>query len=65
MLGAYVRDVLNKIRKLLLLFEEDNRLALLNTFFAKLDIAYLARSMRQLWHGQVHLDFTLMSYANR
>ena len=32
-LGAYGRDKLNKNGKLLLGFEEDNKLALLNTFF--------------------------------
>ena len=32
-LGAYSRDVLNENGKLLLGFAEDNKLALLNTFF--------------------------------
>ena len=34
MLGAYGRDVLNENGKLLLGFAEDNKLALLNTFFS-------------------------------
>ena len=33
-LGAYRRDVLSENGKLLLRFEEDNKLALLNTFYS-------------------------------
>ena len=43
-LGAYGRDVLNENGKLLLRFAEDNKLALLNTFFAPLKVAYHTRS---------------------
>ena len=39
MLGAYCRNVLNENDKLLLGFAEDNKLALLNVFFAPLRVA--------------------------
>ena len=43
-LGAYGRDVLNGNGKLLLGFAEDNKLALLNTFFCTSKVAYPTRS---------------------
>ena len=42
-LGAYGRHVLNENGKLLLCFAEDNKLALLNTFFSTPNVAYLTR----------------------
>ena len=43
-LGAYGRDKLNENGKLLLIFAEDNKLALLNFFFAPPEVACPIRS---------------------
>ena len=46
-LGAYGRDVLNENGKLLLRFAEDNKLALLNTFFStpKRGVSYTFKAL--------------------
>ena len=50
-LGAYGRDKLNENGKLRLGFAEDNKLALLNTFFAPLKVACLYVLKRQPQQG--------------
>ena len=50
-LGAYGRDKLNENGKLWLGFAEDNKLALLNTFFAPLKVACLYVPKRQPQQG--------------
>ena len=57
-LGAYGRDVLNENGKLLLRFAEDNKLALLNTFFCtrKSGVSYTFQSANR-GKGQARLDY--------
>ena len=65
-LGAYGRDKLNGNGKLLLGFVEDNKIALLNTFFytPKRSVSYtLQRSNRS--KGQARLDYILTKQADR
>ena len=59
-LGAYGRDKLNKNGKLLLGFAEDNKLALLNTFFRtpKSGVSYTFQSANRS-KGQACLDYIL------
>ena len=59
-LGAYGRDVLNENGKLLLRFAEDNKLALLNTFFCtpKSGVSYTFQSANR-GKGQARLDYIL------
>ena len=59
-LGAYGRDVLNENGKLLLGFAEDNKLALLNTFFCtpKRGVSYTFQSANR-GKGQARLDYIL------
>ena len=65
-LGAYGRDKLNKNGKLLLGFEEDNKLALLNTFFCtpKCGVSYTFQSTNRS-KGQARLDYILTKKADR
>ena len=60
MLGAYGRDKLNENGKLLLGFAEDNKLALLNTFFCtpKSGVSYTFQSANRS-KGQARLDYIL------
>ena len=65
-LGAYDRDKLNGNGKLLLGFVEDNKIALLNSFFCtpKRSVPYtLQRSNRS--KGQARLDYILRKQADR
>ena len=65
-LGAYGRDKLNGNGKLLLGLVEDNKIALLNTFFCtpKRSVSYtLQRSNRS--KGQARLDYILIKQADR
>ena len=59
-LGAYGRDKLNENGKLLLSFAEDNKLALLNTFFCtpKSGVSYTFQSANRS-KGQARLDYIL------
>ena len=59
-LGAYGRDKLNENGKLLLGFAEDNKLALLNTFFCtpKSGVSYTFQSANRS-KGQARLDYIL------
>ena len=65
-LGAYGRDKLNDSGKLLLGFAEDNKLALLNTFFcnSKSGVSYTFQSVN-CSKGQAHLDYILIKQAGR
>ena len=66
-LGAYGRDKLNENGKLLLLsFAEDNKLALLNTFFCtpKSGVSYTFQSANRS-KGQARLDYILTKQADR
>ena len=65
-LGAYGRDKLNENGKLLLGFAEDNKLALLNTFFCTLKsgVSYTFQSANRS-KGQAHLDYILTQQADR
>ena len=66
MLGAYGRDVLNENGKLLLDFaKEDNKLALLNTFFRtpKSGVSYTFQSANRS-KGQEQLDYILTKKAD-
>ena len=58
-LGAYGRDVLNEKRKVLLGFAEDNRSALLKSFFCTPNsgVFYTFQSAN-LNKGQARLDYT-------
>ena len=65
MLGAYGRDKLNENGKLLLGFAEDNKLALLNTFFCtpQNGVSYtFERANRS--KGQARLDYILTKQAD-
>ena len=66
MLGAYGRDKLNENGKLLLGFAEDNKLALLNTFFCtpKSGVSYTLQSANHR-KGQARLDYILTKQADR
>ena len=57
-LGAYGRDVLKENGKLLLRFAEDNKLALLNTFFStpKRGVSFTFQSSNR-GKGQARLDY--------
>ena len=65
-LGAYGRDVLNENGKLLLGFAEDNKLALLNTFFStpKRGVSYTFQSANR-GKGQARLDYILTKKGDR
>ena len=65
-LGAYGRDVLNENGKLLLRFAEDNKLALLNTFFStpKRGVSYTFQSGNR-GKGQARLNYILTKQAGR
>ena len=65
-LGAYGRDMLNENGKLLLRFAEDNKLALLNTFFCtpKNGVSYTFQSVNR-GKGQARLDYILTKQAGR
>ena len=65
-LGAYGRDVLNVNGKLLLGFAEDNKLALLNTFFStpKRGVSFTFQSANR-GKGQACLDYVLTIQADR
>ena len=64
-LGAYGRDERNENGKLLLRFAEDNKLALLNTFFCtpKSGVSYTFQSANRD-KGQARLDYILMKQAD-
>ena len=64
--GASSRDVLNENGKLLLGFAEDNKLALLNTFFftPKRGVSYMLQSPNRS-EGQACLDYILTKQADR
>ena len=64
-LGAYGQDKLNKNGKLLLGFAEDNKLALLNTFFCtpKSGVSYTFQSANRS-KGQARLDYILTKQAD-
>ena len=64
-LGAYGRDKLNENGKLLLGFAEDNKLALLNTFFCtpKSGVSYTFQSANRS-KGQVRLGYILTKQAD-
>ena len=62
-LGACGRDKLNENGKLLLGFEEDNKLALLNTLFCT-RVSYMFQSANRS-KGQARLDYTLTKQADR
>ena len=66
MLGAYGRDVLNENGKLLLGFAENNKLALLNTFFStrKRGISFTFQSANR-GKGQARLEYIRTKQANR
>ena len=66
MLGAYGRNMLNENGKLLLGFAEDNKLALLNTFFytPKSGGPYTFQSAN-CSRGQARLDYILTKQADR
>ena len=66
LLGAYGRDVLNENGKLLLGFAEDNKLALLNTFFCtpKSCASYTFQSANYS-KGQARLNHILTRQTNR
>ena len=65
-LGAYGRDVLNKNGKVLLSFAEDNKLALLNTFFCtpKSGVPYTFQSASRS-KRQARLDYILTKQIDR
>ena len=65
-LGAYGRDMLNENGKLLLGFAEDNKLALLNTFFCtpKSGVSYTFQSANRS-KGQARLDYILTKQSDR
>ena len=65
-LGAYGQDKLNENGKLLLGFAEDNKLALLNTFFCtpKSGVSYTFQSANRS-KGQARLDYILIKMADR
>ena len=65
-LGAYGRDKLNENGKLLLGFAEDNKLALLTTFFCipKSGVSYTFQSANRS-KGQARLDYILTEQAGR
>ena len=65
-LGAYGRDRLNENGKLLLGLAEDNKLALLNTFFhtPKSGVSYTFQSANRS-EGQARLDYILTKQADR
>ena len=65
-LGAYGRDKLNENVKLLLGFAEDNKLALLNTFFCtpKSGVSYTFQSVNRS-KGQARLNYILTKQASR
>ena len=65
-LGACDRDVLNENGKLLFRFAEDNKLALLNTFFStpKRGVSFTFQSANQ-GKGQARLDYILSKQADR
>ena len=65
-LGAYGRDKLKENGKLPLGFAEDNKLALLNTFFCipKSGISYTFQSANRS-KGQARLDYILTKQADR
>ena len=65
-LGAYGRDVLNENGKLLLRFAEDDKLALLNTFFCtpKSGVSYTFQNANRC-KGQARLDYILTKKADR
>ena len=65
-LGTYDFNKLNENGKLLLGFAEDNKLALLNTFFCtpKSGVAYTFQSANRS-KGQVRLDYILTKQADR
>ena len=65
-LGAYGRDKLNENGKLLLGFAEDNKLALLNTFFCtpKSGVSYTFQSANRS-KGKARLDYILRKQADR
>ena len=64
-LGAYGRDKLNENGKLLPGFAEDNKLALLNTFFCtpKCGVSYTFQSANRS-KGQARLDYILIKQAD-
>ena len=65
-LGAYGRDKLNENGKLLLRFAEDNKLALLDTFFCtpKSGVSYTFQTANRS-KGQTRLDYTLTKQVDR
>ena len=65
-LGAYGRDKLNENGNLLLGFAEDNKLALVNTFFStpKSGVSYTFQSANRS-KGQARLDYILTKQADR
>ena len=65
-LGAYGRDKLNEEGKLLLDFAEDNRLALLNTFFCipKSGVSYTFQNTNRS-KEQSRMDYILTKQADR
>ena len=65
MLGAYGRDMPNENGNLLLGFAEDNKLALLNTFFCtpKSGVSYTFQSANRS-KGQVRFDYILTKQAD-
>ena len=65
-LGAYGRDKLNENGKLLLDFAENNKLALLNTFFCtpKSGVSYTFQSANRS-KGQPRLDYIVTKQADR
>ena len=67
MLGAYGRDKLNENGELLLDFAEDNKLALLNTFFRtpKSCVSYTSQSNNRISKGQARLDYILTKQTDR
>ena len=66
MSGAYGRNKLNENGKLLLGFAEDNKLALLNTFFCtpKSGVSYTSQRANRS-KGQARLDYILTKQADR
>ena len=64
--GAYGRDMFNENGKLLLGFAEDNKLALLNTFFCtpKNGVFYTCQSANRS-KGQTRLDYILTKQSDR
>ena len=65
-LGAYGRENLNENGKLLLGFAEDNKLAILNTFFCtpKRGVSYAFQSANRS-KGQARLDYILTKQTDR